>query len=567
MNSSKKIVTAFLSILIVGVITIPLTLVSPSEAGSIFWLGVSKERLLVFAIQLLALILLSSFFFNGLRRDFTSPLFGRLEKFLTNPTRYQMIRNLLFAAALFLSFAFFYFTVFIPQALSAFSGWAAFSAWIVYRLFVKQIPPPADFIPTRFSALFPSWKSLTVIQKRTTLAMLAIGLIYFCIFIPINLRESGSLNELELDEMVTYPVLVKMLTDQPSLRLFLYQFFNYGAYIYGFPFFGGSAALLLPVKLIYAQSFADHLQLNMLLLRQLVNVLPAILACFLFTYLATHFKKFWASLLVFLILLTLPGVMLVNSTFWHPDMLNLLFIALSLYYLEREQLRFGPNFYFGAITIGLSVATRLFGLFFFLAILYLLITAIIKKALSIRKALLTGVLFITLMIATILVSNPYLFCPGEPEAALKTFERQGETLAHGVQEADPENIYRTGIDAWWPFMTDYYGSGLTLILLGGSALIGCFGSRRNHFYRILLAWLLVIGTYLIVFVAVKSSWYLLPFLIPLYCAAFSIPENLAGMMDKWKLNPSRATLLKVGVYFLFFGLGLFQLVENLSIIF
>jgi hypothetical protein len=567
MDSSKKIINAFLSILLIGIITTPLTLISPSETSSAFWLGVSKERLLVFAIQFLTLILISWLFASGSQKKFSSPFYTRVKTFFSNPTRFQMIRNILLGTAIFLSFAFFYFSVFIPQALSAYSGWLAFSAWTTYRLFIKLVPLPADFQPVRFRTLFPSWKTLTSNQKRTTLALLAIGVIYFCIFIPINLRESGSLNELELDEMVTYPVLVKMLSDQPTLRLFLHQFFDYGAYIYGFPFFGGSAALLLPGKLIFGQGFADQLQLNMLLLRQLINVLPAVLACFLFTYLTTHFMRFWASTLIYLILLTLPGVVLVNNTFWHPDMLNLFFIALALYYLDRDQLRFGVHFYFGAIAIGLSAATRLFGLLFFLAIAHLLVTGVVKKIMAIKKAFLTGILFITLMIGTILVANPYLFSPGEPAAALRSFTRQGETLAHGVQEADPENIYRTGIDAWWPFMTQFYGSGVLLITLGISTLAGCFGRHRSHFYRMLFAWLLVIGTYLIGFVAVKSSWYLLPFLIPLYCSGLALPENLAGVMEKWKLNPRGATLLRTVVAVLFFGLGIFQLVENLKIIF
>ncbi|MDO9121840.1 MAG: hypothetical protein Q7U31_08645, partial [Anaerolineaceae bacterium] len=372
------------------------------------------------------------------------------------------------------------------------------------------------------------------------------------------------LSDLDLDELVMYPVIVKMLSDQSNIRMVLYNFINYGAYIYGFPFFGWSAVLLLPVKIIFGQGYIDHLQFNMLLLRQFVNVLPSVLACFLFTYLATHFKKFWASLILFILLLTLPGLTGLNNTFWHPDGINLFFIALVLFYLDRDHLRFGSNFYFAAMAIGLSVATRLFGLFFFLAIAGLLIAGMIMKRIPIHKTFLMGILFILLMAGTIMVANPYLFSPGEPKASLNSFKSQSNSITQGWNEPDPDNIYRTGLDAWWPFFTRDYGNGVTLAFLSISALVGALGKSRKAFYGALLAWLVVIGTYLIGFVLVKSPWYILPFLIPLYGAAMAIPENLDGVFEKLRLNPEIARIVKIGIFVLITTLGLIQLVQNLQ---
>ncbi len=44
----------------------------------------------------------------------------------------------------------------------------------------------------------------------------------------------------------------------------------------------------------------------------------------------------------------------------------------------------------------------------------------------------------------------------------------------------------------------------------------------------LLAWVVVLAGYLVYFVAVKSSQYMLPLFVPFYAAAFSIPVALEG---------------------------------------
>jgi len=564
MNISKKITQTLVAILITGMLSLPLTLVSPSQVESVFWMGISKARLVVFAVHLLAVVSVAIVMVIGIKREYKTPFFQRFSKFLKHPTNYPTLRYVLFGGSVFLSFAFVNFSILIPQALSAISGWMAFSAWMLYALFIKLVQAPADFVSVKFSSPFPSWKGLSKTQKRTALVLLGLGLLYFCLFIPLNLENSATRNELNLDEMLMLPHVEKMLSTQPNLQTALYRFLVYGDYIYGFLFYGFSAFLLLPVKLIYGPSYVDHLQLNMLLLRQFANVLPAILSCFFVTWLATHFKKFWASIILFIILFTLPGVVYINNSFWHPDAINLLFIGLTLYYLDRDQFKFGPNFYFAAITCGASIATRLFGVFFFLAIGSLLAAGVIKKVLTPRKALISGLLFIVLMVGAILVSNPYTFSPGELNAAKATFEHRQSVLASGINEPDPDNIYRTGLDAWWPFFTRDYGNGVTLAFLSISALFGALGKSRKAFYGALLAWLVVIGIYLIGFVLVKSPWYILPFLIPLYGAAMAIPENLNCVFENLKLKPSIARIVKIGIFVLITTLGLIQLVQNLQ---
>jgi 4-amino-4-deoxy-L-arabinose transferase-like glycosyltransferase len=373
------------------------------------------------------------------------------------------------------------------------------------------------------------------------------------------------MQQLNLDESIMYPIVIKMLTAGEGLRASLYRFLVYGDYIYGFPFYGWSAFVLLPVKWLGEEGFAERLQLNMLLVRQLANVLPAVLSCFLFTWLATRFKNLWASLGLNLILLTLPGMIGLNYTFWHPDGVNLFFVALTLYYLDRDRLRFGANFYFAALACGASIATRLFGGFFFLAIAVLLLMGWQKKTLTLRRGLLAGLFFILVMAAGIFISNPYMFAPGEIGAALNTLARRQAVLAQGVAGPDPEGIYRTGLDAWWPFMAPTFGSSLTIIFLTVSTLAGLFNRERRHFTWALFAWLLVIGTYMIATVKVKSPWYLLPFLIPLYCSTFNLPDLLRQKLALSSTGGQKK-VWRIAVWILVAGLGAAQLVQNIHIL-
>jgi len=553
-----------LAILLAGLLTTPLTLLSPSEADSAFWLSLSKMRLAVVAFQIAGLLLAAFLLYSGWRSSFSSSFFKRLGRLFSNPVRYAVLRYTLLSLAVFSSIAFINFSILIPQALAAVSAWLAFSLWTCYHLFLHLVSAPDDFSPLPFFSFLPSWKGLTRKQKRNTWVLLGLGLLYFGLFIPLNLRNSGSMQELNLDESIMYPIVIKMLTAGEGLGNSLYRFLVYGDYIYGFPFYGWSAFVLLPVKWFGGEGFAERLQLNMLLVRQLANVLPAVLSCFLFTWLATRFKNLWASLGLNLILLTLPGMIGLNYTFWHPDGVNLFFIALTLFYLDRDRLRFGANFYFAALACGASIATRLFGGFFFLAIAVLLWMGWQRKTLTLRRALLAGFFFILVMAAGIFISNPYMFAPGEIGAALNTFARRQSVLAQGVAGPDPEGIYRTGLDAWWPFMAPTFGSSLTLVFLAVSTLAGLFGKERRHFTWALFAWLLVIGTYMIATVKVKSPWYLLPFLIPLYCSAFNLPDLLR---EKLALPPLRGQkkVWRIAVWILVAGLGAAQLARNIHI--
>ncbi len=558
----RKFKQIYCSIIFVGFITLLFSLASKSEPGSAFWGGYSKERLALIGLQIFLNTLLLIFFFYLSRKKETGlDFFWKVNVFFNNQSRYLPIRNSLFGIGLFLSFTSFYIAVLVPAFL-ALSMWLTYISWVVFAFFRKK-----NSQPNNLNSDSPE-KYFSTRQKSILLTLLILGIAYFCIFIPINLQFSSSPQDLTGDEAVQYPIVIKMLESQPSLRLSFYQMFIYGEYEYGFPFYGFSALLLVPVKLIFGSNFSLHTQLNMLLLRQLVVVLPSISAAIIFTYLSTRFKKIWSSIGLFLIILTLPGMVLHQSLFWHPDALNLLFIALTIFLLDRDDLHFGKDFYLAAVTCSLSVATRMFGLFFFVTILFLLGNAVHNKSFSMRKAVMVGGAFILILVATFMVANPYVYKPGELGAAIKIFERQGAQISQGIQEPDPEGIYQVGFSAWWPFINRYYGAALTLAYLCLSLIVGVLSDMsKKKYYHILLTWLLVVGSYLIFFSKVKSYWYLLPLLIPLYSAGMAIPDQIEELKEKYNINPKAKLAMKNLVYIIICGIGVLQLIINLQWIF
>ncbi len=154
------------------------------------------------------------------------------------------------------------------------------------------------------------------------------------------------------DEYVTYPNVVRILTPGKTFFETRANLFLYEDYHYGYPFYAMSALALLPVRLLFGLDWTQHMQLNLLILRQVINVLPMILSAGLLVYLQTRFHSPWKSLALFAFLLSIRGVVRNHIWWWHPDALTVLLVVLTLFFLDRDRLRFGRNFYFAAVACG-----------------------------------------------------------------------------------------------------------------------------------------------------------------------------------------------------------------------
>ena len=526
--SPKILKTLLIAAFFEGLAALAWLMANPSKEANARLLGYSYLRLGLAGLLVTILIVLAFLAWSARLAKYA----GVIDRYLQEKDHLFFIQNGLLASVMTAIMGFIFTWLLFPPNLRpviAWAGLAGLQAWLALVLSYRSVYRQKDF--TRRYRLLPYWNDLAQAQKKVLLVLLALGMVYFALFIPLNLTGAEDEHTFSIgggDEYVIYPVVTTMYQPGVTFSASLYHIFIYEDYHYGYPFYALSALVLLPVRLVVGDQFVHLTQVNLLLLRQFVSVLPTILAALVLVYLATRFRKPLAAVGLFVLILTIPGVIRDNHNFWHPDALNLLFIVLTLYFLDRDRLRFGRNFFLAAVACGLSAATRLYGFFFFLAIAAYLLAGLIKHSISGWQALGKAGLFAGLMVITILFADPFLFSASARTNLVRIMnDKQGE-MKYGYNEPDPQQIYRTGWDAWLPFFEEGYATNFFSIFLLVSAIVGIFMGGQRIFNGMLLAWVVVLAGYLVYFVAVKSSQYMLPLFVPFYAAAFSIPTALEG---------------------------------------
>jgi len=172
-------------------------------------------------------------------------------------------------------------------------------------------------------------------------------------------------------------------------------------------------------------------QVNLLILRQLVSVLPMLISAGLLTYLQTRFKSTWKTVLLFVFLLSIPAVLANNFWFWHPDAMTLLGVVLTIFFLDRDNKMFGRNFYYAAIACGFTAATKVIGFFFFLAVIIYLFFVYLQKQSGFGKIIRTAFFFTLIMLAVFILFNPLLLFPQTRAQIFKIQSQQNFFVTHG----------------------------------------------------------------------------------------------------------------------------------------
>jgi hypothetical protein len=347
----------------------------------------------------------------------------------------------------------------------------------------------------------------------------------------------------EPDEFAQYPVVVRMLTPRAAFDKTLLNFIEYRHYYYGSPFYFSSALLLLPFKL---SSDLQQTQLNMLLLRQFISVLPMIAALLFFTYIQTRFISRWKSITIFVLLLSVSAVV-ENNLWWHVDSLAVLFTALTFFFLELDDLRFGRFFHLAAVATGLAAGTKVIGLFFFLAVPLYLVFGLLRKKLTWQHMLVLAGSFLGLMIVVVLLSNPFLLLAGERARMIDLLSRQASNMSQGWVL-----LYDKGPGSWLPILKSLYGSlpflGLALLAL----VIGLWNESTRLRHALIAAWSVPFGLYVLFTIAIKPTHFFLPILLPVFaCLAVFFafppftPDTTAVADERLDRDPLRVRSLNL----------------------
>lgn len=359
------------------------------------------------------------------------------------------------------------------------------------------------------------WASINNSRRANWVTFLAVAAVYFLLFVPPNLtgaRNPNMLAVFSVEEFTQYLYLTPMTSPSSGLREAIHNLVFYGHYYYGYPFYLLSASAVVPGKLLLTvrESFqAQSTTLDLAILRQLSSLF-ILAAVGLLTYCWTEFRDLFRTLLLTVVLLTVPGAVMQNM-WWHAEAMSLFFVALTIFALWRDNLRFGPWFYGAAVACGLAAGIKLVGLWFFLAVAVYLLLGLRKHAM--RVVVRQGVVFALIMSATIIITNPLLLVASTRQAMFDTLGRQADRMSFGWDVrmtkgplAWYDETLRDGFGHWW-----FFGLAFTAAVFGIVA-----GKDKRLLSIIILAFTLPFAGYLLFFVAAKAPRYFLPVAIPLF---------------------------------------------------
>ena len=368
-------------------------------------------------------------------------------------------------------------------------------------------------------------------QRLTFWILAVIGILYFCALIPFNLTGAETpemLEVFEVDEYAQYPHVIRMLTPGDGIYQTVRNFFIYLHYYYGFPFYFWSAVSILPLKL-FGTVWPGNTRVIVCVLRQMISVLPMIIAAGLLTRVVTKFRHIIPSVVLYILLLTMPAV-LQNDLWWHPDSLTLLFLCLTFFFLDKDGMRCGKFFLFAAAACGAAVGTKYLGLYFALAIPGYLICCLIRGTIGFRQLLIKAGLFLLVMAAFILISDPLLLLPQERAEILGIMKQQTELSGTGIFIRYDRTFLENGrLPAW---LTENYLRFPWLILSLAGLAAGWFsGKPRRRTMSIVFALYLLTACAVNLNTAASRMHYYLPILLPL---AAQLPDLTSVFPDRYR---------------------------------
>ncbi len=366
---------------------------------------------------------------------------------------------------------------------------------------------------------------MTSHQKQTFGLLLAMAAVAFVLFALPNAVASKNLSMVQIfqpDETAPLPYVFNMIAPAPTLNLALRHFIFYDYYYYGFPFFATSALLLVPLQW-FGQ--LGNIPLVMLILRQFVSVLPLLMGLLLLVYMQDGFRTYRSPVL-FALLLTVPAV-LENNSWYHPDGIVFLLVVLTIFCLNRDNLRFGRNFLLAAVMCGVATATKLVGVYFFLAVALTLVLGFLLKKASWKKLVWISLAFLLTMGLAYLIANPFLLSHWARTAYQYILYKQGGLLENGYGV-----FYPKGLSASWPDVRKSFGGIVFLGIAMGAAIWGGWRGPRRLLHGLILAWFIPISV-TVFFLTHFKFQYWMPAALPL------ISSLVILLPEKWDWKGSK----------------------------
>lgn len=343
--------------------------------------------------------------------------------------------------------------------------------------------------------------------KAVHILLALISVLYFaaaCLPNSVGSEDLAMVNMFEPDELANYYVIERMTSPKPNLQVFLQYFITYDYYHYGLPFFGLSALAAYPLR--WTGQFGN-LPLLMLVERQLISLLPTLIALLLLVYMQDQFRTY-RSVLLYLLLLLVPAV-LKNSLWWHPDGLVLLLAVLALFFLWKDERTYGKFYRWAAVMAGVLTATKLIGVYFFISIIPLLILSVREGKLTAKAAFHKWLAFAGITAGAFVLANPFVFSWPALVKYLYTVYNQLTVVSKGYGV-----VYASGLASAWPEMHTYFGSALFLLTALGTCIWAILKGKDKHLALVILCWFVPLTLTVVVGAHFKFQYWL-PAALPL----------------------------------------------------
>lgn len=379
-------------------------------------------------------------------------------------------------------------------------------------------------------------------KKANLWVVLSLAIITVAVFVVfIFPNKAGSADEamvniFQPDEYATWTVVDRMTSPKPDRPSFLQHYFLYDFYHYGFPYFSLST---IPVFVARWTHQIDNMSFVMASIRQFISVLPSLIALLILVYIQDQFRTY-KSILLYIILLSVPAVVN-NNMWWHPDGLCMLFSALTLFFLWKDEQKFGKYFYIAAIFAGILTATKLIGVFFLVAIIPILLGQLKAKKWRFVELVGQWSLFAIIMAIAFVISNPFLFTLKGIASYARTLYSEFSQISAGYNL-----VYEKGFAATWAGIQPAYGTLPFLIAVAFSFALGFLDKDKQKLSLLLLCWFVPL-TVTVLFATHFKYQYWLPAAIPAFSMLYMLIPDKTWKKDKLWLNIPRAVFVAVVV--------------------
>ena len=383
-------------------------------------------------------------------------------------------------------------------------------------------------------------------QKRNLLIITLLSILYFILFVLPNLtgaKDVVMISTFEHDEFAQYPHVVRMITPGDTFYQSIRNFVVYLHYFYGYPFYFFSAISIFPLKIILGPDWIENTKIIMVVLRQMINVLPMIMAALIMVFVTTKFKVLWKSLLLMLLLLTIPAVVS-NNMWWHPDSLLTLFSVLTIFFLIQDDFKFGKYFYLSGIACGLAIGAKILGVLFVLTYAVYLFYGLFTKRLKIFRFLGSSILLLLIVVATVTISNPLLLLPIERGEIVRSFTMllKESTSGFWVFSESGNNNFSTVFSV----LAANYGFSLITLVSIGSLIIALRKKETRTISIVNITWLIGFMVYFLFIASTIRPHYFLPVMVPLYSNLLLLtPDDFSAWIKRNENETNKMRYLKI----------------------